>query len=155
ASEQPARVIGRNGQHAVHAAVPEVGERGTGIRVVDDVEHLIARGHRACELPDFHRRYAVILIDDRHLEVLDVAAEGVTQHDQLNDRKDHRHHDDHRAAPKAPHLAFDDGKCSLHGYCRLIMKGLSLADASWSPSRSARPVKCTKTSSSVVLWTES
>src|SRR5262249_46085728 len=67
----------------------------------------------------------------------------------------HRDHDEHRTAAKAPHFAFDNGKCALHGYCLRIMKGLSLADASWSASRSARPVKCTNTSSRVVLCTES
>src|SRR5262249_36648358 len=74
---------------------------------------------------------------------------------QLHNRKDHRDHDEHWTAAEAPHFAFDDGKRSLHGYCRRIMNGLSFAEASWRESRSARPVKCTNTSSSVVLWTES
>ncbi len=48
-------------------------------------------GGRRRQLAHLDRGHAVILIDDRHLEVLDVAAEGVAEHDQLHDRKDHRH----------------------------------------------------------------
>src|SRR6185503_6252797 len=121
----------------------------------DDIKHPIARRNGARQLADLHSRHAVILIDDRHLEVLDVSAKGIAEHHQLDDREDHRDHNQHRAAAEPPHLAFDDGQCSLHGYCRRIMKGLSVADASWRASRSARPVKCTNTSSRVVLWTES
>ena len=40
--------------------------------------------------------------------MLDVAAEGIAEDDELHDREDHRHDDQHRAAPEPPQLAFDD-----------------------------------------------
>ena len=86
-----------------------------------------------------HRRHAVILIDDRQLQVLDVAAEGVAEHDQLHEREDHRHDDQHRAAPEAPQLAFDDGQGS---YAWLsppaIMNGTVLRPTAPAARRAAR-----------------
>ena len=78
------------------------------VRVVDGVDGPRAGRGRERQLADAHRRHAVILIDDRQLEVLDVAAERVAEDDQLHEREHHRHDDQHRAAAEAPQLAFDD-----------------------------------------------
>ena len=71
----------------------------------------------------------MILIDHRDLEVLDVAAEGVAEDDQLDDREHHRHDDQHRTAAEAPHLTLDDGESATH-QPRLNMNGLSCGAAS-------------------------
>ena len=68
----------------------------------------------AGQLAHAHRRHAVVLIDDGDLQVLDVAAERVAEHDQLHDREDQRHDDQHRAAPEPPQLALDDGPGASH-----------------------------------------
>ena len=105
-----AREVRRNRQHAVDAAVAQIVERLPLVGVVDDVEGPRAgRRRRRASSRTLHRRHAVILIDDGQLQVLDVAAEGVAEHDELHERKDHRHDDQHRAAAEAPQLAFDDG----------------------------------------------
>src|SRR5699024_4345285 len=99
-----------------------------------------ARGDGARQLADLDGWHAVILIDDREPEVLDVAAERIAEHDELRQREDHRHDDQHRTAAETPQLALDDGPGSVHGYPRRIMNGLSAADGACSASRSARPV---------------
>src|SRR5207248_1096502 len=114
----------------------------------------------AGQLADSHRWNAAVLVDDAHLQVLDVAAKSVAQHDELHDWKDHRYDDERWTAAEPPQLALDDGPGSIHGipsldglkgrvnpappttisHCRRIMNPRSSGDASCSASRSARPV---------------
>ena len=68
------------------------------------------RGH----LADPDRGHAVVLVDDREPQVLDVAAESVAQHDELDDREDERHDDERRAAAEPPQLPLDDRPRALH-----------------------------------------
>ena len=112
ALEHAAREIRRNREHAVDAAVAQIGQRLARVGVVDGLERARAGGHRAGQLADPHRRQPVILVDDPDLEVLDVAAEGVAEDAELDDRQHHRHDDQHRAAAESAQLAFDDGKRS-------------------------------------------
>ena len=59
---------------------------------------------------DAQRHGAVILVDHAHLCVPDFAAEGVAEHDQLDERKHHRHQHQRRRAQKLAQFAFDNGK---------------------------------------------
>ncbi|MEZ5285077.1 MAG: hypothetical protein R2712_09765 [Vicinamibacterales bacterium] len=61
-------------------------------------------------LTHLDRRHAVVLVHDGHGEVAHVAAEGVAQHDELDQREDERHDDEKRASAEAPQLALDDGQ---------------------------------------------
>jgi hypothetical protein len=42
----------------------------------------------------------------------------MSQDDQLRDRQEQRHDDEHRSAPQAAQLTFDDGESALHGLPR-------------------------------------
>ena len=112
--EHTPRKLRRNRQHAVDAAVSKIGERLSGIGVLDGVDR--SRPGRGCrgQLPHLDGRHTMVLIDHADFQMLDVAPEGVAQHDELYDRKDHRHDDEHRAAPEPPQLALDDGPCAVH-----------------------------------------
>ena len=66
------------------------------------------------KLADLDRRHAVVLIDDGNLQVLDVAAEGVAEHDKLDERHDHRHDDQHRTSFESPQFAFDNRQNAMH-----------------------------------------
>ncbi len=134
------REIRRNGQHAVDAAVAQVAQRHPGVRVVDQIDRPRAGRDGAGQLTDPDRRHAVVLVDDRQLQMLDVAAEGVAEDDQLGEREDHRHHDQERAAAEPPHFALDDGQGAFHGSYRRSMNGLSVTDGAWAASRRSLPV---------------
>ncbi len=129
--EHAPREVRRDGQHAVQLAVAQVPQRGSLVAVVDGVEGPRARRDRLAHLLDVHGGDAVVGRHDPELQVLDVAAEGVAEHDQLHEREDHRDDDERRAAAEAPHLTFDDGEGSLHGdlamECRMDMKKSSAA----------------------------
>ena len=56
----------------------------------------------------------MILVHDPDLKVLDLAAEGVAQDDQLDQRHEHRDHDQGGTAPKAAQVALDDGQDAVH-----------------------------------------
>ena len=85
-----------------------------GIGVVDRVDRPRARRGGLGQLADLDRRHAVVLIDDGDLQVLDVAAEGIAEHDQLDERHDHRHDDQHRAPFESPQFAFDNRQDAMH-----------------------------------------
>ena len=110
----PAREVGRDGQHAVDAPVAQVLDGLALIAVVHGFEGARPGGNRARQLANPDRRQPAILIDDADLQVLDVAAEGIAEDDELHDRHDQHHDDEHRAPPEPAELTFDDGPCSLH-----------------------------------------
>ena len=60
------------------------------------------------------RHRAAELVHDANLQMLDLAAERVTEHDQLDQGHDHGDDDEGRTAAKAPEVAFDDGEDSVH-----------------------------------------
>jgi hypothetical protein len=61
-----------------------------------------------------HSRDAAVLIDDRDLEMFDVASHRVAQNHELHERKHHRDDDENRAAAKPAQLAFDDSPGAVH-----------------------------------------
>jgi hypothetical protein len=73
-----------------------------------------AGGDGVCQFTDANGRHAVILIDDGDAQMLDVPAECIAEDDQLCEREDHRHDDQHRTPAEAPQLAFDDGPGACH-----------------------------------------
>ena len=96
----------------------------------------------------------LVLIDHAQPRVFDLAAKGVAQHDELHQRKHHRHQHQRRRAEELAQLALDNGPHSVHG--RIPGRsGMTKLKAFTCSSRSCRPVKWTKTSSSVVFCTES
>jgi hypothetical protein len=107
--EYPPREFRRNRQHAVDAAVAQVADRLSFVGVVEQIDRLRAGRCRLRKLADLHRGQAMILVDDSHLQMLDVAAKRVAEDHELHEREDHRHDDQDRAAAEAPQLALDDG----------------------------------------------
>ena len=109
------RKVRRDRQHAVDAAVAQIGERLRPESLYSIVSKVArAGGDGVGQLAHSHRRHAVVLIDDADLQVLDVAAERVAEDDELHEREDQRDDDERRAAPEPPQLAFDDGPGSMH-----------------------------------------
>jgi hypothetical protein len=90
------------------------------------------------------------LIDDRQLEVLDVAAEGAASTTSCT-LGSPGPHDQHRAAPETAQLAFDDRPRSAHQAlpARTASSGVRFLSA----SRSARPGNAR--TSSARFWTDS
>ena len=133
--EHLTREIRRDVQHAIDPAVAQVPQGGRLVGVGNGVERAGVGGDRLKHLLQFDGGDAVVLVHHADLEVLDLAAKGVAEHDQLHQGHDHRNDDQRRAAPEAAEIAFDDGPDAIHGYLRGIMNGLLLAAASCSASR--------------------
>ena len=112
------------------------------VGILDGVEGLRAARDGHGQLAHADGRHAAVLIDDGNLQVLDVAAERVAQHDELHERHHPDHDDQHGAAAEAAQLAFDDGPGAMHDRppYRRIMKAESIGLASCSASRRSRPV---------------
>ena len=64
-AEHAPREVGRDGEHAVHAAVAEVGQGLAGVGVDDGVDGVRAGGDRRGQLAHAHRGDAVVLVHDR------------------------------------------------------------------------------------------
>ena len=109
-----ARVFRRNddgavelaGAHVFHGLlVAVVGNGSEGVRVGLD---------RGQSFANFHRLRALILIDDAEACVLDLAAEGVAQHDELDQWKHHGYQHQRRRAEEFAQFALDNGPHSIH-----------------------------------------
>ena len=82
--------------------------------VFNGLEGSCVCGNRHTQLAKFDCRHAMIMVDDTQLEIPHLAAERVAKNDQLNDRKDERHDDQRRTAPKPSELTLKDGHGSMH-----------------------------------------
>ncbi len=81
---------------------------------------------------------AVIGIDDGNLFSGNLSAEGIAHDEQLHDRHHQGHDHQHRRAKELAHLAFDDGKHSIHGCIpgrggSVKTGGLTCSSRSWRP----------------------
>ena len=111
-----ARILRRNDDGAIELAVAHVLHRLLIAVVVRPGLKVRALDCTAVErLADLHRLRAVVLIDHAQPRVFDLAAEGIAQHDELHQRKHHRHQHQRRRAEELAQLAFDDGQHSVHG----------------------------------------
>jgi len=58
----------------------------------------------------------MIGIDHSKLEMFDLAAKCVTQHDELGDGHNHRNQHERWTAPESAQVAFNDGQNAIHGF---------------------------------------
>ena len=99
----------------VDPALAQVAQSGGLVVVGDRGEGAGVGGHGLEHLLQLDRRHAVVVVHHPDLEMLDLAAEGVAQDDQLDERHDHGHDHQGGAAAEAAQVAFDDGPDADHG----------------------------------------
>ena len=125
--QQVARIMLRNDQNPAQHALAQVVESGALVVVIGGQEGARIGAHGAHALQHIHRFRSAIQIDHAQDDVLDVAAEGVAQDDQLHQRQHQRGEDQRRAAPELAHIALHQGQSSLHRvglpFCRAGRRG--------------------------------
>ena len=84
------------------------------VRIVDRGEGSRVGGDGSEHLAQLHGGNAAILIDDSHPQFFDFPAEGIAQHYQLHQGKEHGNHNQGGAAHEPAHVALDDGKHAVH-----------------------------------------
>ena len=89
-------------------------EGGALVVVIGGQEGARVRAHGADALQHIHRFRSPIQVDHAQDDVLDIAAEGVAQDDQLHQRQHQRGEEQRRAAAELAHVALDQGQSSLH-----------------------------------------
>ena len=136
AGQDFAREIAAEFQHAVDLPLPQIAQRRRGIGVGHRVEGLRVGGDGLEHFLELHGGHAVVLIHHADVEMLDFAAKGIAQHDQLHQRHDHGNDDQRRAAAEPAQVAFNDGKDAVHGGQFLcMMNALSAAAGACRASR--------------------
>ena len=113
-SKNLARKLRRNVEQRVDPAIAQIAHGDAFIVVGNRVERGSVDGDGLAHLAHFNRGDAVVLIDDTHMKMFDLSAKGVAEHDQLHQRHDDRNDHQHRAAPEAAKIAFNDGPDSVH-----------------------------------------
>ena len=115
-----ARELRRNDDGAVDLAVAHVFHRLAVVVVIDRFEGANVGLDGVEGLANLERHGAVVLINYAELGVADFPAEGVAEHDQLDERKHRRHQHQRRGAQELAQFTFDNGPHS-HG----LVPGLS------------------------------
>ena len=109
-----ARILRRNDDGAVETAGAHI-LHGLFVAVVGNGSEGMCVGlDRGQSFPNFHGLRAAVLIDDAEARVLDLATKGVAQHDELHQRKHHRHQHQRRRAEEFAQFALDNGPHSIH-----------------------------------------
>src|SRR5207248_11555360 len=88
---------------------------------------------------NFERLRSTILVDQSDFRITNLAAKGISQHDQLDQGKYHRHQHESVGAKEFAHFELDDSKHSDHD-CNPGRGGMTKACALTNSSRSCRPV---------------
>ena len=85
---------------------------GQGI-VVHDAEGLRAGGDAHEHFADAAGFHRMILVHERDRRALDFSAEGISQHDELDQREHHRCHHERGAAEEFSQVAFDERRDAI------------------------------------------
>ena len=86
------RILRRNDHGSLNLPVAHVLPRLHFVVIRDRHECPRVRTHRIERFLDTDRLRPMVLIHDAHLGVANLPAKRISQHDQLHQRKNHRHH---------------------------------------------------------------
>ena len=120
--QHPARVIRREIQDPIDSPIPQVPHGDLEIGVIDRFKGSRVGGNGPAHFPQLDGGHAMILINHRDAQVMDLSAKGVSQNHQLHDGHDHRHQDERGAAHKLAQVAFHQSPDSIHDVLPLYMR---------------------------------
>ena len=133
--QQVAGIMLRNDQNPAQHALAQVADGRALVVVIGGQEGACVGAHGADALQHIHRFRSAIQIDHAQNDVLDIAAEGVAQNDQLHQRQHQRGENQRRAAAEFAHIALDQGQSSLHRVASFLPRpaGAAVSGISVSP----------------------
>ena len=131
------RVLLRNDDRGIDFAGAHVLARLHLVVVLDGGEGLDVGGDGIEGLAHLYRLRSMVVIDHGDVRAHDLAAEGIADDDQLQNRQHQRHDHQRGRAEKLAHLALDDGKHSVHGCAPgrggMVKTGFTCSSRSWRP----------------------
>src|SRR5947209_20423469 len=103
------RELRRNNKRGIQMALADVIDHLSFIVVDDGLKVARVTLDGTQRLQNAYGLWAVVMVNDAELCIMDLSAESISQHDQLHQRKDHGSHHQRRRAKELAHVAFHDG----------------------------------------------
>jgi hypothetical protein len=105
--QQIAGIVLRDDQDAAQQAFSQIGDSRALVVVIARQEGAGIGAHRADALQHVHRFRSAVQVDHSHVDVLDIATEGVAQNDELHQRQHQGSEQQRRTAAEFAHVALD------------------------------------------------